>query len=266
MREYKSTARARDCHAVPEIAAAVQAFVTSREAQPGIYIYFDVGGGTLDGVAFKYVNWDGERRINFLSAKVASLGLAVLANSLRKVDRSDEIQRALLNGPVTPALHEALAPYAEEVRALVGYVIGTAKRKDPSDWQRDRFQDTLRPRRRLGGLAPEQMEPLLIFVGGGGASSRWYQEAILSTYEHFGHGRAGIPPYELNEVPFPSDFAEVGIPSSYFAPFSVAYGLAVPYGEGPEIGLPSQFGETQPPLPNPREDVISYENSKDVYD
>ena len=41
-----------DCHALPEIAAAVQSFVMSRDAQPGIYIYFDIGGGTMDGVAF----------------------------------------------------------------------------------------------------------------------------------------------------------------------------------------------------------------------
>lgn len=34
-----------DFHAVAEIAAAVQSFVMSREAQEGIYVYFDIGGG-----------------------------------------------------------------------------------------------------------------------------------------------------------------------------------------------------------------------------
>jgi hypothetical protein len=48
-----------DFHAVPEIAAAVQSFVMSREAVPGVYVYFDVGGGTVDGVAFNFLNDQG---------------------------------------------------------------------------------------------------------------------------------------------------------------------------------------------------------------
>jgi hypothetical protein len=36
-----------DFHAIPEIAAAVQSFVMSREAVPGIYVYFDIGGARL---------------------------------------------------------------------------------------------------------------------------------------------------------------------------------------------------------------------------
>ena len=66
-----------DCHAVPEIAAAVQSFIISREALPGRYLYFDIGGGTVDGVAFDFISDDGERRVNFYSGKVASLGIAV---------------------------------------------------------------------------------------------------------------------------------------------------------------------------------------------
>jgi len=54
-----------DCHAIPEIAAAVQSFISSRDAQPGVYVYFDIGGGTVDGVAFNYVNRDGEKTLNF---------------------------------------------------------------------------------------------------------------------------------------------------------------------------------------------------------
>jgi hypothetical protein len=43
-----------DCHAIPEIAAAVQSFIMSREAIPGMYVYFDVGGGTVDGVGISF--------------------------------------------------------------------------------------------------------------------------------------------------------------------------------------------------------------------
>ena len=71
-----------DFHAIPEIAAAVQSFVMSREAVPGIYVYFDIGGGTIDGVAFNYLNYNGERRINFYSGKVEPLGVSAVGTAL----------------------------------------------------------------------------------------------------------------------------------------------------------------------------------------
>src|SRR5690606_32878345 len=51
----------RDFHAITELAAAVQSFVMSREAVPGVSVYFDIGGGTVDGAAFRYLNFTGER-------------------------------------------------------------------------------------------------------------------------------------------------------------------------------------------------------------
>ena len=68
-----------DFHVVPEIAAAVQSFVMSRSAVPGFYVYFDIGGGTVDGVAFNFANVDGTKRVNFYSGSVGPLGMAVLA-------------------------------------------------------------------------------------------------------------------------------------------------------------------------------------------
>ena len=50
-----------------------------------------------------------------------------------------------------------------------------------------------------------KLEPLIVFVGGGGAGSKWYLDAIHSTHEDFQHIDAGIPCYELSEVPMPSD-------------------------------------------------------------
>ena len=41
-----------ECQARPEIEAAVLSFATGRSAAERVYVYFDVGGGTLDGVVF----------------------------------------------------------------------------------------------------------------------------------------------------------------------------------------------------------------------
>src|SRR5690606_26362658 len=99
-------ARMSYCQTYPEIAAAVLSFATSRHSKPGIYVYFDIGGGTVDGVAFNLVRSAGEVRINFYSGHVASLGADWIAEDvcrrLRKTDhRSCDVEfakRILLTG------------------------------------------------------------------------------------------------------------------------------------------------------------------------
>lgn len=261
--------QAVDCHAVPEIAAAVQSFIVSREAVPGIYIYFDVGGGTVDGVAFNFINNNGERRINFYSGKVSPLGIAALLHTLR-LDESQninldagpaELQRLLANSK-----GERLGQFGKNIQLLVADVIMTAKNKDNRDWQIDDVQGPYPERKRIGSLAPSQMRPLIIFVGGGGSRFDWYQHRISATYKEFNHHQAGIPPYKLIEVPRPKDLEMGHIPDLEFRRLSIAYGLSVPLGEGPEVRLPSQFKNAPPLPPSKPKHVIDYANSKDAYD
>jgi hypothetical protein len=159
-----------DFHAVPEIAAAVQSFVMSRQAVPGIYVYFDVGGGTIDGVAFDYVNWSGERRINFYSGKVEPLGISAIgaklsANSAEEIDAL-KLEALLKKCPVP--IHDN---FVQRVRQLVGGVIMTAKKKDGRNWQQDAIQNRDYERRFVGRLPPSRMRPLVLFIGGGGSKS-----------------------------------------------------------------------------------------------
>ena len=77
------------CQPIPEIIAAVDSFVTSREARESIYILFDIGGGTLDGVAFHFSRPDGENKVNFLSGKIENLGVMILAKTIKDRVGSD---------------------------------------------------------------------------------------------------------------------------------------------------------------------------------
>jgi hypothetical protein len=251
-----------DCHAVAEIAAAVQAFVTSRQAAPGIYVYFDIGGGTLDGVAFNFVNMWGERRINFYSGKVAPLGVEAVASRFRETHQNG-VESVLMGRTSVSDRSELLLPIQNEIQRLVANVVMTAKKKDGRNWERDAVQDF---RRRIGHLDPGRMAPLLVFIGGGGAGSAWYQNAIVSTHEEFGHGNAGVPPYELTRVATPSDVRMSGLAAAEFGRFAVSYGLSVPYGEGPEIGLPSEFSEVERAQAQRPTEIVDYLNSKEVYD
>ncbi len=255
-----------DCHAVPEIAAAVQSFVTSRQAMPGIYVYFDIGGGTLDGVAFDFTNWLGERRINFYSGKVAPLGIAAVAGRCLRDAQVDGIEAALLDDMFTAEQLESLQLGRKDIQKLVGNVICTAKRKDGRDWQRNAIQNTSRARPKIGHLDPKDMAPLIVFIGGGGAGSKWYQGVIHSTHEDFGHLNAGIPPYKLVGVANPPDLNMNALGEAEFGRFAVAYGLSVPVGEGPEIGLPSEFGDAERARVRQQPNVVDYSDSKEVYD
>ena len=219
-----------DFHAVPEIAAAVQSFVMSREADPGIYVYFDVGGGTLDGVAFDFINRNGERRINFYSGKVSALGLSAIG-ALVGLDTRRPVDATKFDKHFTNGAQPLSDEQAQRVRRLVAEVIMTAKRKDGRDWQKDAIQRRDHERRNIGPLLASRMQPLRVFVGGGGSQSTWYCSAITSTYARFQHHNAGIPPYELREVPRPTDLNMHGIADQDFRRFAISYGLSFPSGK-----------------------------------
>jgi hypothetical protein len=256
-----------DFHAIPEIAAAVQSFVMSREAVPGIYVYFDIGGGTVDGVAFKFLNSNGERRVNFYSGKVSPLGISALASALG-ADNLPQIEERTLERIVRGGDTSVLGRLEHQLRQLVGYVVMKAKQTDGRNWQEDAVQslDTVRKSiASLGGYDRAKMKPLVVFLGGGGAPSSWYRNAIASTYDRFQHYNAGIPPYHLLEVSAPADLEMTGLASSDFRRFAISYGLSIPFGEGPDVGLPSQFSEPEAPQPRPMR-VASYLDSKDAYD
>jgi hypothetical protein len=212
-----------DCHAIPEISAAVQSFIISREALPGIYVYFDIGGGTVDGVAFDFINNDGDRRVNFYSGKVSPLGVAALLKMLGS-DASSNFDSSALQRLMSARSGELLTNFGLEIQRLVAGVIMEAKRKDARDWQTDAIQSPYFERRRIGTLDPSQMRPLLIFIGGGGSRSKWYQSTINSTYSDFQHNRAGIPPYKLAAVPRPGDLDMRTVAEEEFCRFAIAYG------------------------------------------
>lgn len=56
-----------------------------------------------------------------------------------------------------------------------------------------------------------------------------------------------------------------GLDEEDFGRFSVAYGLSVPFGEGPEIGLPSEFEDAKRPTAKKPTNVVDYLDSKEAY-
>jgi hypothetical protein len=57
-----------------------------------------------------------------------------------------------------------------------------------------------------------------------------------------------------------------GLGDRDFMRFAISYGLSIPFGEGPEVRLPSQFSAA-PPLPvRQLPGGVDYADSKDVFD
>lgn len=232
-------AGASDFHAVPEIAAAVQSFVISQAAAPGVYLYFDVGGGTVDGVAFRLQMIDGQKHVDFYSGRVSPLGTIALARRLEPDFESTLPNRGFSD--LLAANPSEVETFEHQMRLLVGYVVMTAKKKDGRNWKDEAIQQwvAMRNVRTLGRPALEK--PLVVFIGGGGANIDWYSQSIMTTYARFQHANAGIPPYEVRRLSKPADFTMSGADQKLFDRFSIAYGLSIPMGTGPDIRLPSQF-------------------------
>ncbi len=243
------------CHVEPEIAAAVRSFIYSRAAQDGIYVYFDIGSGTLDGVSFRFRRADGTPELNFYAGKVEHLGVNALIDKIVSnpnfgVDETispREVESLLLEGERKNDFPFDLGPQIDLIRKLVGDVIMTAKKKDPAELRKS-FEDVSRISYLRHSPNRDYTRALPVFIGGGGMNSDFYNRSIVSTYSEFGHFNAGIPKYALARVPIPSDLEFNGFPKEEFHRFAIAYGLSVLKGEGPEIRPPRDF-DPMDPLP-----------------
>jgi hypothetical protein len=258
--------RVADFHPVPEIAAAVQSFVISQAATPGVYLYFDVGGGTVDGVAFRLRNDDGQKQVDFYSGRVSPLGTISLLRHLEPdIDDGDQSEGRLeqllaTNRPGAEELEHAM-------RLLVANVVMTAKQKDGRNWRAEAIQQWAESRNVRTFGRPASEKPVVVFIGGGGARIAWYGKSILSTHGKFKHNNAGIPPYSLRKVPKPADVTLPDVDPGLFDRFSIAYGLSIPMGTGPDIRLPSQFdppAKNEPRRPPGIGDYLL--NSKDAWE
>ena len=249
--ENPSDASQPDCHAVPEIVAGITSFITSRDARPGRYAYFDIGGGTVDGVLLGYNRYEGSPRTHCYAAKVESLGVASLAYRAFGA-KGHNMEGAIAAPTLRSDVRDRLIPFRNKVQTLVAQVVVDGWNKDPGA---------------LGSVGPTGDIELPVFVGGGGAQSGWYRKTIHDTYGSRQHANVGIPPYHIREVPRPTDLNMDDSNGAPFSRFAVAYGLSVPFEEIPGFDLP---GSSRPRTRDEAEktrgdDVIPFERYGAVY-
>lgn len=259
------------CQAYPEIAAAVLAFATSRSAEEGVYVYFDVGGGTLDGVVFALRRPMGEVHIDFYSGEVAALGVEWIAGELvaERFGRDDTTKMSKARDAILATSCRRSGKKIDglkgEVQNLVTRVIYNGKKKDGSDWRELALQRSSNFKTLRRSTSDDGLRPMRVFIGGGGMVSGFYQWAIVGAYTARKMYQYGSPPLELTRVPSPANLDLRSVPPTEYHRFLIAFGLSVPFGEGPEFRLPSRFEDVE--RPKVREsNVPNYQDHKDIYD
>ncbi|ACB53668.1 hypothetical protein cce_4320 [Crocosphaera subtropica ATCC 51142] len=267
------------CFAFPEIGAGVYSYTVSRQADPGIYMFFDVGSGTIEGSAFRFFREEGQSSVEYYSGEVEPIGVNGLAKQIathlpnseneithdiinnsewlleeiynlsatiaRSAKQGEHIaNKVFLPGPHWRVLVEEVQSCLEIMKdfpsqKLLHLILGQHLiHKQVSDvilTCKDKIPDELR-----------NQPKLRIFLGGGGGQSEFYRDTIEGTHTAFCQERCGIPSYNVQNVPFPSDFDMKGISKNNFHRFAIAYGLSIPDYQAPEVkGFPKQFADVQ---------------------
>lgn len=216
-----------DCFAYPEIAAAVQSFVSAPNAREGFYLYCDIGGGTLDGAVFRLRKENGQKKVNFYAGNIQPFGVQAV------LDRHPGVSRQALADYKSPrkkpdaAVEDALEPEERAINLEVAPLTTTAKEKYRDGWR--------------------SVAEVPVFLGGGGRDLAFFDEAVFGTYRAHKLDRAGIPKFTAKVVPRPEDFDLGDVPAEEFHRFAVAYGLSIDHGAAPELLLPKDI----PPMKKP---------------
>lgn len=258
------------CFGVPEIAAAVYSYTFSRQAKQGVYIFFDIGGGTTEGAAFEfYRNSDDQLQIDFFSGIVEPIGINALAKRITQYSPDLELK-------VAKAIVNRGDKILDEIAKLSRQYVATLKKGDhianKHRVSTRAIKEKLKPesinlyllqvlilaqalihrqvatviRTCCQKLPHGQAPTISVFLGGGGKISEYYQDTIYATYDTFQLSSTGMPRYRMLDIPLPSDFSMKGIEEKYFHRFSIAYGLSIPDYQAPTFRLPQQFPETPP--------------------
>lgn len=202
------------CFVYPEVSANVQGFVRSRMSKPDIYLFCDVGAGTVDLSVFIYHQHNNVDSLTYLAACVAPLGSSQIeyraslhshGNDEPAIARLRELKERNAKHPALDAARESIVSEltTEAVRTLA-----LAKRK-------------LYNRNQLGRAR-------IIFGGGGFCESPYGTGTCAAFASDIFPNR--IKPDRLG-MPKPTDLDLHDKHAAWMNRLSVAYGLSFPRQE-----------------------------------
>ena len=227
---------------LPEIESIVRPFIYNpKGVTEGMYFFFDIGGGTVDGTAC-YLRPSGRELVpEFFHSTVKENGVDTLRYSRELVFQSNLIEQ------ITQIEHSlAVAGKGDyRINSKGGSKEAIEKQLKSKQNKEDKtilkiMLVKLQLQQQVGEvimrtkngynkpeLFPKSKLPLIIL--GGGAKSPFYKETLPETYYSFKQYRADVPEYELGDLDFDSsDLKMKGVSSEYFDRYLIACGLSYP--------------------------------------
>lgn len=233
------------CYIYPEVSANVQSYIKSRAGTDGLYLFVDIGAGTVDLSAFVYyTEQSNEKPISYLAAGVLPLGASQI--EMRASARATQHTLGVLEAAGVPSpdaavlqsgLQELLRQAKERLKRIDHALyaeIESARRSIESELfengaktlnsARLKLVQDAEGRNRAEGH--RQWRTLKLLVGGGGAGEALYRRGVN---KWFNKTCQFSPPQA--QIPVPTDLTwPVTIPSASqatgFRRFAVAYGLS----------------------------------------
>jgi len=240
----------------PEVSANVQSYIKSRAGTDGLYLFIDVGAGTVDlSIFIVYRHPINDRPISYFSAGVVPLGSSQIEiRTAQKLNQLPDFQR-------TETTSAAIDPKGHilELQAIVRRVKEGQQashegiKREMNAVQKALEQEVLDQSWPILGEArskirPHQWHNLKVLIGGGGAHTPLYRNAVNRWFEQADHLQPEPRPIPLpSDLRWPSNIPEASR-AKLFARFSVAYGLSFDRANLEDHRTPDEIA----PLP-PRE-------------
>lgn len=226
------------CYIYPEVSANVQSYIKSRAGSDGLYLFVDVGAGTVDlSVFIYYTHPTNDRPISYVAAGVVALGSSQIEiRAARRItDRTLSVLKAAgiplgSDGLLQAKLQEIirLGKEGQRIEPVLFQEMQAAQKSVENDlYHREApIIESARRKFRQGSRTSAQWGTLKLLIGGGGASAPLYQSAINQWFRQVSHFE---PPRK--QIPLPPDLKwPADLPpasqANAFRRFAVAYGLS----------------------------------------
>lgn len=238
-----------ECALIPEVTANVQSYIRSRGGRHGLYLFADVGAGTVDFSVFIFYDHHGDMALTYPHAAVEHLGSSQLefrafhslqTNLLEKLrlvkEGATDNGKWEVNLPV--ALEFTRNSMKGEITEVTQRVIGYTQRK----------------------VRRKQFQTMEILYGGGGCCASPYEDGIKAAFDpRWGLDAVSQPLPVPEDVDWPGNNGH-----TLFKRFSVAYGLSFLPSDHPIQHFPDEIGEFDPAENHPKRDIPSAPSKDEV--
>lgn len=229
VQENKNHALDESCYIYPEVSANVQGFVRSRVSSPGIYLFSDTGGGTVDQSIFIFSRRDHKENLTYLAGRVLPFGSSWIerraAEQCGKTDclSLEKWRERKECGENAPELREAQDWISKNLCRGSEGTLALCKKKL---------------------IVKEQLNNIRVIFGGGGHCEYPYRSAVMGPFS----GRLfreNLNPDVLG-MPVPNDLDLKGQETKWMRRLNVAYGLSFEKSELAPFTYPRDVPDPSP--------------------